>query len=608
MKHSMITLLAALLTALVNQGVAYAGGTVVTTELTSPALEGSILGTPATRQARVYLPPGYDTSDKPYPVLYYLHGAFGDEYTFESFAGHETADRLIGDGEMQEMIIVGVDGSGGQPLSSYVNSELNGNFEDYIVRDVVNHIDATFRTIGMRDGRGIFGASMGGYGAMRYAMIHADVFGAAYSISTGFPSFSRPESWLYLGEDEAVFLDTPNAGEDLAGVQTPSDFGEGVLRNAVFGWASAFSPNLDNPPLFVDLPFELPTLKTVPEVREKWLEYDPFTLLRDHASELSSLRGFALAVGDRDIARANLADSQAFHEALLDAGVPHQFEVFSGGHIGDERIERIGLAMIFLSESLVTSIRSIRDFNGDGVVDCADICLMVDHWHTDKLDYDIAPPPFGDGIVDVQDLIVLAEDLFTYPGTVAHWSLDETEGGTAYDSAADHVGTLIGDPAWQPAGGMVAGALQFDGTDDYVSTEFVLNPADGAFSIFAWIKGGAPGQAIISQANGFNWLCVDASEGNLMTELRYVSRGGSGAPLVSQTPIIDGDWHRVGLSWDGADRILYVDDVEIAGDTQPGMVSSRSGLYIGAGGSRGEGTFWSGLIDDIRIYNRAVRP
>jgi hypothetical protein len=58
------------------------------------------------------------------------------------------------------------------------------------------------------------------------------------------------------------------------------------------------------------------------------------------------------------------------------------------------------------------SITLIVDFNGDGIVDCADMCIMLDHWETDEPLYDIAPTPFGDGIVDVQDLIVLAEHLF----------------------------------------------------------------------------------------------------------------------------------------------------------------------------------------------------
>ena len=54
----------------------------------------------------------------------------------------------------------------------------------------------------------------------------------------------------------------------------------------------------------------------------------------------------------------------------------------------------------------------IVDFNGDGIVDAADMCIMVDHWHTDYPLCDIGPMPWGDGIVDIQDLIVLAEHLF----------------------------------------------------------------------------------------------------------------------------------------------------------------------------------------------------
>ncbi|MHC4538827.1 MAG: hypothetical protein ACYS74_03485, partial [Planctomycetota bacterium] len=60
----------------------------------------------------------------------------------------------------------------------------------------------------------------------------------------------------------------------------------------------------------------------------------------------------------------------------------------------------------------------IVDFNGDGIVDSADMCIMIDHWGENYSLCDIGPMPRGDGIVDVQDLIVLAEHLFTYPGAV----------------------------------------------------------------------------------------------------------------------------------------------------------------------------------------------
>ena len=189
----------------------------------------------------------------------------------------------------------------------------------------------------------------------------------------------------------------------------------------------------------------------------------------------------------------------------------------------------------------------------------------------------------------------------------AYYKLDETEGAVAYDSSGHyHDANVIGDPNWQPYDGMVDGALEFDGIDDYVSTPFVLNPADGPFSVFAWIKGGLPGQTIISQADGANWLSANISDGALMTELK--GGGRTGSTLVSQTVITDDAWHRVGLTWDGTNRILYVDDFIAAIDTQNTLPSSENGLYIGAGKGLEPGSFWSGIIDDVRIYDRVITP
>jgi len=189
---------------------------------------------------------------------------------------------------------------------------------------------------------------------------------------------------------------------------------------------------------------------------------------------------------------------------------------------------------------------------------------------------------------------------------VAYWRLDETEGNIAYDSVAARNGVVIGEALWQPDAGKVNGTLQFDGIYNYVSTPFILNPYDGEFSVFAWIKGGASGQAILSQIGQANWLCSVPLGGNLMTQLEGI--GLSDCPLVSQTVITDGDWHRLGLTWDGANRILYVDDLEVTKDTQAQFSGSGEGFYIGAGKNLEPGSFFSGLIDDVRIYNQAVSP
>jgi predicted outer membrane repeat protein len=159
------------------------------------------------------------------------------------------------------------------------------------------------------------------------------------------------------------------------------------------------------------------------------------------------------------------------------------------------------------------------------------------------------------------------------PILLALWRLDGTEGDIAYEIVGNNNGILKGNPTWQPVGGKLSGALQFDGIDDYVSTPFILNPGKGSFSVFAWIRGGAPGQVIISQSNtsggrgilpGCTWLGIDPSEGKLMTGLMDTFFG----PLESDSVISDGQWHHICLVYDRVlmKRQLYVDGIEVAVD------------------------------------------
>ena len=196
---------------------------------------------------------------------------------------------------------------------------------------------------------------------------------------------------------------------------------------------------------------------------------------------------------------------------------------------------------------------------------------------------------------------------------VAHYKLDETEGNNASDSADHNHGTVRGAPSWQPGGGKISGALQLDGFANYVDAPAVLNPADSPFSAFAWIKGGAPGQVIISQQDGTgpgqSWIGTDPSQGKLLTGL-VPPAGGRTSPsaLRSESVITDDQWRHVGLVWDGSRRYLYVDGTEVARDaaTLTSLRSLDGGLHIGVGDNLDAGTFWAGLIDDVRIYNQAL--
>ncbi len=274
-----------------------------------------------------------------------------------------------------------------------------------------------------------------------------------------------------------------------------------------------------------------------------------------------------------------------------------------------------------MAEMVAASLLGMRwppDFNGDSKVNIDDLVILIEHWGQDEPSLDIAPPPVGDGVVDVQDLEILMSFWEQEPNDhtlTAHWRLDELGGVIATDSAgvANYDGILVGEPVWQPEGGMIDGALAFDGINDYVSTDPILNPADGDFSVLAWVKGGAPGQVIVSQEAGTSWLMVDIVDGALGTNLRTPATVGrnaepAGPPLICTTVVTDGDWHRVGFVRDGSERVLYVDGIEAARDTAETLESADGGLYIGAASALELDGFFSGLIDDIRIYNRVVHP
>jgi len=251
------------------------------------------------------------------------------------------------------------------------------------------------------------------------------------------------------------------------------------------------------------------------------------------------------------------------------------------------------------------------DFTGDYKVDIEDLIVLIENWGQNEPSLDVGPMPWGDGVINAADLEVLMSywgQKVHDPHLLAHWKLDETEGDLAYDSAAQNDALVMGDALWQPDGGHVEGAIHLDGINDYVKTPHLLNPADGPFSVFAWIKGGAPGQVIISQEDGADWLATD-TQGCLMTAL--ISSGRSpGDPLVSETTVTDGNWHRIGLVWDRSYRSLYVDDELAAVDMalQNNFPNSEGALCIGVANNRQPSTFWSGLIDDVRIYSRAVEP
>lgn len=154
-----------------------------TVDLTSASIaDHNLLGDPGAVKIYVYLPPTYFDSESTYPTVYYFHG-FGEEGTYLRSARYQLDD-YFAEGN-KEFIMVEVAGTGLTGGSFYVNSPASGNWEDFVIDEVIPYVDANYRTIAKSDSRGLCGFSMGGFGAMNLAFLHPDVFAAVYAMSPG---------------------------------------------------------------------------------------------------------------------------------------------------------------------------------------------------------------------------------------------------------------------------------------------------------------------------------------------------------------------------------------------------------------------------------------
>ncbi len=310
-------------------------------------------------------------------------------------------------------------------------------------------------------------------------------------------------------------------------------------------------------------------------------------------------------------ARYWAAGSQMPEKAQIVAHDPH-FDVGEIG-IGTSSIGKDRTVIVRWVEVIGNKIDPPVDFNGSGTVDIKDLEKMIESWGQDDPALDLVP----DGVVGEQDLKVLMDFWQQEVNDVtlkACWKLDESEGNVAYDSAGQRDAQVQGDAQWLAMDGQVNGALRFDGLSNYLDAPLVIDPAsNGPFSVFAWVRGGLPGQVILSQAEGMDWLVVDPESGLLKTGLTQPAKNvrgkiTEGPALTSSVTITDGNWHRVGIVRDGVERILYVDDVEVARDSISTLAPCQGPLCIGADSTLEPGSFWLGTIDDVRIYNRVVVP
>ena len=281
------------------------------------ALEGNLEGDAVDRDVLVFLPPSYASEkSRRYPVVYALHGySIGAEQWSHEIHVPQTIEGAFAQGA-KEMIVVLPDSKTVHNGSMYSSSVTTGDFEKFISHDVVAYIDAHYRTIANRESRGLAGHSMGGYGATRIGMKHADVFGTVYIMSpcclsarTGGPA-------------------NPEMEKALEAVKTPEDSAKlPFFPRAQLASAAAWSPDPKNPPLYLDLPVKDGVAQ--PEILAKWAANAPLAFIDQYIGNLRQYRAIAIDVGDQDGLRT---DTGKLHDVLDTYGIAHSFEIYKGTH------------------------------------------------------------------------------------------------------------------------------------------------------------------------------------------------------------------------------------------------------------------------------------
>jgi S-formylglutathione hydrolase FrmB len=241
----------------------------------------------------IYLPMSYQSSPaKKYPVLYFLHGLFEDEMRWSARGQtDQVMDRMIAEGKIGEFIVAIPFGG-----SSFYTNTRDGSerWEDVIVTEFVPMIESTYRVTASKSSRGISGTSMGGYGALKIAMKHPDMFGSASAHSA-----------VLLQDLSAAKV----SGGRLARFQ--------ALFDRIYG-------------INTDLTY--------------WESNNPMTLAKD-TKKLNGLKlyfdcgtedDFGFEVGTRQL-----------DELLTKAGYPHESHLYPGNHGWDYARQHTGESLLF---------------------------------------------------------------------------------------------------------------------------------------------------------------------------------------------------------------------------------------------------------------------
>ena len=298
-------------------------GIVLNERFLASSIQGNPAGEDAMRRLTIYLPPGYYQSKQHYPVIYFLHGMYGeDSATMTDLEINKLLDTAIYSKHIKPVIFVLPDSHTKYKGSFYTNSKLTGNWADFIAKDVIDYVDKHFKTISNKGSRGIAGASMGGNGALKMGMLFPDVFSSVYATTP---------ATLNWSDGINTSLD---AFKIISDAKSDSTIVNNVSAMIMVDLGRTYSPNLNKPPFYADMPayYIDDSLVIDTSAVNKWTQNFATNMIESHLIALKSLKAIKIDWGRNDAGRHVPVTCLQFSKKLEWYGINHFAEEYLGGH------------------------------------------------------------------------------------------------------------------------------------------------------------------------------------------------------------------------------------------------------------------------------------
>lgn len=279
----------------------------------SPAIADNLNGEKAERYVTVYLPPDYHSSDRSYPVVYFLHGYALSAFEIVNYVP-DILNSYFKKNPEEAFILVGIDGRNKYGGSFWVNSPITGNWADHAVREVPSLINAHYRIKTGPENTGISGFSMGGFAAINLGMLHPDIFGYIHAIG---PALRM----------EPIEPEVDMRMKAIICASAPEYILKAVGRDADQRELTQYITQL------------VPDDEICALLDQNYGRSYLTDLVTEYAQTQDVTQRISLEYGKSDRYRYIRIGSQRFSELLKENGIPHELTVFDGGHAASARIE-----------------------------------------------------------------------------------------------------------------------------------------------------------------------------------------------------------------------------------------------------------------------------